>query len=410
MAGIAEYGLMVLGAALGIGIGWLMAKNRFTGDIVRAEAQVAAVQQSKQSMLAEMESVASTVARQNSEDFLRLAEERLSKVHSEAEKDYDLRKKEVDSLVTPIKDELKKLELATIAMEKNREGAYQGLKRTVEGLEQQTTNLRDTSVKLSTALRGSIKARGAWGQVALKNIAEAAGMLEHCDFDIEVTLKSGAGGGRVDLLAKIPDGGHIPVDSKVPLAAYWDGLDHEDGDARALKMKEHAKSVKKHIDDLAERDYPRMLEGTDFTVMFIPAEPILSTAFEYEPSLQEYAFGKHVLIVTPVTLIALLRTVGLYWQQQSMAQNAKEIHAHAREFYGRAAKFSHDLAKMGKNLNTVVGAYNDAVASYDARLVPSGKKLETLKVTEGTQKKLAELPQISTAVRGVKHLPLKQEE
>jgi DNA recombination protein RmuC len=401
---------MVLGAALGVGLGWLMAKNRFSGDIVRAEAQVDAINQSKESMLAQMESVASSVARQNSEDFLRLAEERLGKVHSEAEKDYDVRKKEVESLVIPIKDELKKLELATTAMEKNREGAYQGLKRTVEGLQQQTTDLRDTNVKLSTALRGSIKARGDWGQVALKNIAEAAGMLEHCDFGIEVTLKSGLGGGRVDLLAKIPNGGHIPVDSKVPLAAYWDGLELEDGEARGLKMKEHAQSVKKHINDLAERDYPRMMDGVDFTVMFIPAEPILSTAFEYEPSLQEYAFSKHVLIVTPVTLIALLRTVGLYWQQQSMAENAREIHDHAREFYDRAAKFSHDLAKMGRNLNTVVGAYNDAVASYDARLMPSGRKLESLKVAEGAQKKIAELPQISTAVRGVKHLPLKEEE
>ena len=163
-------------------------------------------------------------------------------------------------------------------------------------------------------------------------------------------------------------------------------------------MKEHAKAVKKHIDDLVDRDYPRMMEGVDFTVMFIPAEPILSTAFEYEPTLQEYAFSKHVLIVTPVTLIALLRTVGLYWQQQSMADNAKEIHAKAREFYDRVSKFSHDLAKMGRGINTVVGAYNDAVASYDSRVVPSGRRLEDLKVTEGAQRKLSELPSAASAL------------
>ena len=137
--------------------------------------------------------------------------------------------------------------------------------------------------------------------------------------------------------------------------------------------------------------------------MFIPAEPILSTAFEYEPSLQEYAFGKHVLIVTPVTLIALLRTVGLYWQQHSMAENAKEIHSKAREFYDRVSKFSHDLAKMGRGINTVVSAYNDAVGSYDGSVIPSGRRLEELDVTEGAQRKLAELPPAATA-RTVKQL------
>ena len=396
--------LVLIGSSLGLGIGWLLAKIKFSTQLVLAEAETQAALGNKQTLVAEMESVAATVARQNSEDFLRLAEERLGKVQSEAGKDYDARKKEVELLVSPIKDHLEKLEKATTEMEKNREGAYHGIKRMVEGLQEQTTSLRDTNVKLSTALRGSVKARGNWGQVALKNIAEAAGMLEHCDFDVEVTLKSGAGGARVDLLAKIPNGGHVPVDSKVPLAAYWDGLDLEDGEARAVKMKQHANDVKKHVNDLANRDYPRLMDGTDFTVMFIPAEPILSTAFEYEPSLQEYAFNKHVLIVTPVTLLALLRTVGLYWQQQSMAENAKEIHAQAREFYGRAAKFSHDLAKMGKNLNTVVGAYNDAVASYDARLIPAGKKLDSLKVTEGAQKKLAELPEVSSVIRDVKNI------
>ena len=414
MASVTEYGLLIIGCALGIGIGFLIAKNKYSTEAIKAsaqaEAQAAANQQSKDSMKAEMESIAAMVARQNSEDFLKLAEERLGKHQSEATKDYDARKKEVESLVEPIKQHLEKLEIATNEMEKNREGAYSEISTMVKGLQEQTTNLRDTNVKLSTALRGSVKARGDWGQVALKNIAEAAGMLEHCDFDVEYTLKSGSGGARVDLLAKIPDGGSVPVDSKVPLSAYWDGLDIEDPDARTDKMKEHAKNVKKHIDDLASRNYPSLIGGSDFTVMFIPAEPILSAAFEYEPSLQEYGFNKHVLIVTPVTLLALLRTVSLYWQQQSMAENAREIHVQAKEFYERATKFSHDLSKLGRNLNTVVGAYNDAVATYDSRIVPAGKRLVALKVTKGMQKTMAELPEIGSSIREVKHLSKNNED
>mgnify|MGYP000441897214 CR=1 FL=1 len=409
MSELLTISLLLIGSLLGLGIGWLLAKIKFSTKLVLAEAETQAALGNKQTLVAEMESVAATVARQNSEDFLRLAEERLGKVESESAKDHVARKKEVESLVTPIKEHLEKLERATNEMEIKREGAYQGLKRTADMLHQQTVDLRDTNVQLSTALRGSVKARGNWGQVALKNIAEAAGMLEHCDFDTEVTLKSGAGGARVDLLANIPNGGSIPVDSKVPLAAYWDGLELEDSNARAVKMKEHAKAVKKHIDDLVDRDYPRLLDGVDFTVMFIPAEPILSTAFEYEPTLQEYAFNKHVLIVTPVTLIALLRTVGLYWQQQSMADNAKEIHKKAREFYDRVTKFSHDLAKMGRGINTVVGAYNDAVGSYDGSVMPSGRRLEDLKLADGAQRKLAELPEAAVA-RTVKQISPKEDE
>ena len=169
--------IIIIASGLGIGLGWLLAKMKFSTELVRAEVEAQAAQGNKATLVAEMESVATAVARQNSEDVLRLAEERLGKVQSEANKDYDARKKEVELLVSPIKEHLEKLEKATNDMEKNREGAYQGIKRMVEGLQEQTTNLRDTNVKLSTALRGSIKARGNWGQVALKNIAEAAGML-----------------------------------------------------------------------------------------------------------------------------------------------------------------------------------------------------------------------------------------
>ena len=414
MAAVADYGLLVLGCAIGIGLGYLLAKNKYSSDAIKAtaksDAQIAALQETRSVMEAEMKNIAVDVSRQNSEEFLKLAQAQLGQVHVEASKDYDARKKEVELLVNPIKEHLDKLAQATTEMEKNREGAYAEISTMVKGLQEQTTNLRDTNVKLSTALRGSVKARGDWGQVALKNIAEAAGMLQHCDFDVEYTLKSGAGGARVDLLARIPDGGSVPVDAKVPLAAYWDGLDVDDPDARSSKMVEHAKNVKKHIDDLASRNYPNLIGGSDFTVMFIPAEPILSAAFEYEPTLQEYGFNKHVLIVTPVTLLALLRTVGLYWQQQSMAENAKEIHSQAREFYDRVAKFSGDIAKMGRGISQAVGAYNDAVASYDARIIPSGKKLEALEVTASAQRKVEQIPQVDTAVKNIKHLVDKSDE
>lgn len=408
----------IIGVGVGIIVGWLIAKNRYSTDLVRSEermlAQEEAMEASKEMLHLQMGKVAKDIASQNSEDFLRLAEERLGKVQSESGKDLDARKKEVENLIKPIHEGLTKLEKATTDMETKREGAYQGLKRTVDTLHKQTTDLRDTNVQLSTALRGSIQARGNWGQISLKNIVKAAGMLEHCDFDVEFTLKSGKGGARVDLLAKIPGGGDIPVDAKVPLASYWDALELTDPDKRLVKMAEHAKEVKKHIDDLVKRDYPSMMDGTDFTVMFIPAEPILSAAYEIDPELQEYAFRKQVLIATPVTLMALLKTVAIYWNQVSMAENAKEIQSAARAFYDRAAKFGEDLAKIGRGLSSAVSGYNDAVGAYDGSVIPAGEKLKKLKVAEGAARDITDKnPQlVSTSVRTVTKLsmPITEEE
>jgi DNA recombination protein RmuC len=212
---------IILGLIVGGGIGWMLAKQRMGGEVIRSEERLLAKEEAaatnEEKVRAEIQNLVTDIGRKNSEDFLILAEERLGKVQIAADKDHVARKKELDEIFKPMTDSLTSLDETTKKLEKERVGAYHGLKRTVENLQRQTTDLRDTNVKLSTALRGSSKSRGDWGQISLRNVAESAGMTEHCDFDIEVTLASGAGGGRVDMLAKIPDGGNIPIDAKVPL-------------------------------------------------------------------------------------------------------------------------------------------------------------------------------------------------
>jgi len=406
MSMLVELGYLSAGAFLGCVIGVLYGKLRFGQHLVQAETKLAALQEQRHTMVAEMEKVAVEVSRQNSHDFLLLAEQQLGKVKTEATSEFEARKKEVENLVRPITDQLSKLEVATNQMELNRKGAYASIETLVSELNKRTIDLGHTNTKLETALRGSSQTRGAWGQITMRNIAEASGMLEHCDFDVEMTLKSGVGGGRVDMLVKIPNGGTIPIDSKVPLASYWDSLEQDDDVEKIKLLSLHAAALKKHVKDLADRNYPQYLDGVDFTVMYIPAEPILAAAYEYEPTLQEHAFARHVLIVTPVTLMALLRTVSLYWQQQSMAENAKEIHAQARELYERVATFSEHLAKTGRGLATAVNAYNDAVGSFDVRVIPSGKQLEQLRVVDNVQKQIQSLPE-QLPPRTMKHLDVK---
>lgn len=410
-----EIGMALVGLGMAFALGWLISSSRSNVKLatseIRTEAQADALNQATEAMQNEFKAIASDALQGNSEQFLQVAEEKL-KVHTkEGEKVLGEQKMAMENLVVPIRESLDKLEKNSHAMEEKREGAYQGMKRQVEELQKATTGLRDSSVQLSTALRGSIKDRGNWGQVSLKNVAEAAGMLEHCDFDIEYTLKSGKGGARVDMLAKIPGGEGIPVDAKVPLANYWDALETDDQERKGELMLKHCKDVKKHIDDLAERDYSGILgpNGADFTVMYIPAEPILAAAYEHQPDLQEYAFKERILIVTPVTLIALLRTVGVYWQQQSIAENAQDILQHAQEFYQRSAKFSGDLAKMGRGLNTALNAYNEAATSFATRLMPSGRRLEEFKVTDGLAKKVEEMKLIDGSATIIESALLQEE-
>ena len=404
---------LIIGLFVGLAIGWLLANQKSVAKINRLEATIEvreeSFQESKNLLKSEMKNIAVDVNRESSETLLQLAGERFDAQKKEVENNLEAKKKEVNDLVEPIKEQLEKLRTETNKIEKDREGAYMGLKRQIEGLSKQATDLRDTNVQLSTALRGSIKTRGQWGQVSLKNIAKAAGMVEHCDFDVEHTLLSGKGGARVDMIARIPGGGDIPVDAKVPLAAYWDALEIEDPHARMEKMSEHAKHVKRHIDDLNLRDYPSLMEGSDFTVMFIPAEPILSSAYEIEPTLQEYAFSKQVIIATPVTLIALLRTVGIYWQQQSIAENAKEIHSVALEFYERVSVFGGHLNKVGRGLTTAIGAYNESIGSFNSRIMPSGRRLEQLKVAESTTKNLEKATPVDISSRLIENIKTEEE-
>ena len=215
------------------------------------------------------------------------------------------------------------------------------------------------------------------------------------------------GTGRADMVVRVPGGGGIPIDAKVPLAAYWDALQTTDPVERKKLMAKHAKDVVAHVRELARRDYSGQIpEGVDFTVMFLPAEPILAAAFEEDPDIQEMAYARRVLVTTPVTLLALLRTVGIYWQQQSMADNAAEIFEVAKVLYERIAKFGGDLGKMGRGLSTALGAYNDAVASFDARVVPAGKKLEALKVTGASKRSIDALSEVAGTPRGPRPVSL----
>jgi DNA recombination protein RmuC len=365
-------------------------RDRAREELVRAQRELdatqarletfAAAQRTEAARLQELqnqfEALAQKVLRANSEELQKNAAATLEQ-----------RSKAIEEMLAPFKETLSKLEQGTQALEVKREGAYATLREQLEKLAQTTTLLQTSSTTLITALRGGTTARGRWGELQLQNIAELAGMTRHCDFDTQVTLD----GARPDMVVNLPGGeGRIPVDAKAPMDAYMRALEASDPAERAQQFSDHADALRKHVLALGKRDYATAL-GTrvDFTVMFVPGDPILAAAFEANPDLQAEAMEKRVLIVTPVTLIALLRTVALYWNQQKLAENAQDLWEEARELHKRITVFVKHFEGLGSALDSAMDKYNKAVGSYERKVLPQARRLEELSTPDESLPEIA---------------------
>ncbi|MAZ23588.1 MAG: DNA recombination protein RmuC [Euryarchaeota archaeon] len=399
--------LSVLFVILGLVIGWLAASGKARGDVVRAEERLAAVEQGREVMAAQMESVATQVSRQNSEDFLKLAEERLGKVNAEAEKDHEARRKEIEALLGPMSKSIDDLEKFSKDLEKERVGAYEGVKRQIEALGNRADRLGTEASNLSTALRKSSNVRGDWGEVALRNLLEMAGMTKHTDF----LEQKGAEGLIPDVVIRLPGDGAIPIDAKTSGKHYLEALELEDGKAREDKLVDHAKAMRERVTDLSRKDYLSKVSGrAEFVVMFVPSEALISVAFEVDPALHADAMDRGVVITSPASMIALLRTAALYWQQVRFAEEARDVVEVSREFYKRMAVWSGHFAEVGKRLDKATEFYNKAVGSWERNVLPQGRLLEDLDIATNLPKTLAEPEAVRETLREPTILGSEEEE
>jgi DNA recombination protein RmuC len=245
-----------------------------------------------------------------------------------------------------------------------------------------TDLLRRETTSLATALRRP-DVRGRWGELHLRRAVELAGLVARCDFDEQVTVRSSDGAAlRPDLVVNLAGGKQVVVDAKVALDAFLDVTETDDQDERAAHLARHARQFRQHVDTLAAKAYWRALPVTpEFVVMFVPGESFLSAALEGDPGLLEYAAERKVILATPTTLIALLRTVAHAWTQEALADKAREIHQLGRELHERLATMSGHFDKVGRSLAAAVGAYNQAVGSLESRVLVSARRLSELEVT-----------------------------
>jgi DNA recombination protein RmuC len=274
-------------------------------------------------------------------------------------------------------------------VEQHRVSWQSQLKQQVDEVRHSTDSLRRETSSLATALRRP-QVRGRWGELHLRRAVELAGLVARCDFDEQVSVPrdpstGSAPGGtlqRPDLVVHLAGGKQVVVDAKVPLDAFLDATSADDEEEQLAHLRRHARQLRQHVDGLAGKSYWRSLPATpEFVVLFVPGESFLSAALEADPSLIEYAAARQVVLATPTTLIALLRTVAHAWTQEALADKAREIHVLARELHERIATMADHLDRVGRSLTSAVGAYNRAVGSLESRVLVSARRLSDLEVT-----------------------------
>jgi DNA recombination protein RmuC len=327
-------------------------------------------------------------------EFLRLANETLAKFQESAKGDLKERQQAIATLVEPLKQHLETYQKRLQQSEVTQSATLGEVKKQLETLAAQSQTLSTETFQLRKVL-SSNQARGRWGEETLRRVVESAGMSAHCDFSEQTQ----AGDGKPDLVVRLPGERVIIVDSKVPDLDFLTAADAVDTTKRAEALAQHATKLKATIKALAERDYPsQFANALDYVVLFLPAESLFSAALEGDHELMTWAQAKRILIATPCSLIAILRSVSLSWQQHAQTENARAIADAAQELFSRVVKFTEHFEKIRAGLERANSAFNEAVSSYQSRVQPSGQRLLELGGV-AAPKELADVPQLETSLR-----------
>ncbi len=374
---------LLIGLAAGLAIGFLLARTRMAVRVAEADARAKAAGDKLEyveEQLAERFQALSTRALDvNNLRFLELAETRLAATRAEASGELEQRKQAVEHLVEPLKDLLARVEAQLRDTESGSRAARAELAKQMEFVRQSNEQLRSQTTALVRALQRP-EARGRWGELQLRRVAEIAGMQRHCDFDEQVT----EGAQRPDMVVRLAGGKNIVVDSKVSLAAYLEAAEASDESLASVRLDAHAKHVRQHIDQLAGKAYWQAFNPTpEFVVLFIPGEAFLAPALERDPGLLEYAMTRRVHIATPTTLITMLRTAHYAWQQAALSENARAVFELGKELYERLSSLGRNVDSLGKSLTRAVETYNKTVGSLESRVLVTARKLHDLGVVDG---------------------------
>lgn len=265
-------------------------------------------------------------------------------------------------------------------MDEDRAVAYSALAGQVQAVTRASTRLGDRTDQLVAALR-SPNTRGRWGEMQLERVVELGGMTRYCDFDVQATAWVDGQMVRPDMIIRLSRGRNIIVDAKVPFGAYLDALSTEDPEEKQGYLRRHSHLVRSHVGTLASKNYVEAFAPTpEFVVLFLPADPFLDAALEQDPELLDFAFSRGVVLATPTTLFALLRTVGLGWQQETIAEKAQDVQRLGAQLYTRLGTMAEHYNRLGSSLDKAVEAFNATLGSMDSRVMVTARRLKDLDV------------------------------
>lgn len=365
---------------------------------VAAGEKIALVRADQERLSQEFQRLSAAALRANNEQFLQLAGERLKVSEERQTAELEQRRQAVEHLVQPIAESLGHVRDELTKADRARAVAQAELREQVSAMNRASEQLRTETAQLVTALRAP-QVRGRWGELQLRRVVEAAGMVEHCDFVEQESVSTDDGLLRPDLVVKLAGGKNVVVDAKVAFSGYLEAMEARDDTVRAARLKAHARHLRDHVEGLATKAYWERFDSTpEFVVMFVPAEAFLNAALDEDPTLLEHAFTRNVVIATPQTLIALLRTVAYTWRQEAVTANAQQVYVLGRELHGRLATMGSHLARLGGELDSAVKAYNSTVSSLESRVLVTARRLSELKVVDGD---LATPAQVEQSTRQV---------
>jgi DNA recombination protein RmuC len=392
---------MIIGAV----IGYLYAGRRLASATERARAAEERAALVDGQLAERFQSLSAQALDASTARFLEMAEGRLRAENVKAAGELENRRAAVEHLVGPLKETLARLETQLHETDSARRASHAALSEQVNISRHTTEQLRNQTQALVTALRRP-EARGRWGELQLRRVAELAGMAARCDFDEQVAVAGEHGGQRPDMVVRLAGGKNIVVDSKVSLAAYLEAVEATDEAVREARLDAHARHVRQHVDQLAAKAYWTALSpAPEFVVLFIPGEAFLAPALERDPGLLEHALGRRVHIATPTTLVTMLRTAQYAWQQEALSQNARAVFDIGRELHGRIAGLGRNVDQLGRCLTRTVQAYNQTVGSLESRVLVSARRLSQLGVVDAELEAPAPVDEVARGLSAAELTP-----
>lgn len=410
---------LVLGLAIGAVLGIVVARSRQSGTggtdtaVLEAQHQTALSELRAREQTAQAQLAAELAFTQATADALREQVSGLQQQHRELmerqrlDQQAHTERERVESRVlqalTPVQENLRAMQHKVTELEEQRSRQHGELSQQLRSATESEERLRSTAEALASALKSN-STRGVWGETQLRNVVEAAGLIERVDFDVQASVLSDAGAGRPDMVVHLPGGKNIAVDAKVPFTSYLEASQipvtatGEEGAKREQLIRAHVKALRSHIDTLAGKTYWAGLEASpEMVIAFIPSESLVSSALEADPSIMDYAFSKRVALASPVTLWSVLKTVAFSWQQDVLTADAKQLFDLSKELYARLSRLSDHVEKLGRSIERSVKDYNTFVGSLERQVLPSARKLGAL----DESKVLGALPGIEETPRAL---------